>query len=92
MSKVTENLIRRRLWKENHAYGEGCYTTSKGKIRDLVAARLLSAGYVPCPLTEKYLIATDFDIVKDNDGNLKCWVHKCEVAGHQKKYVIYNSE
>ena len=36
MSKVTENLIRRRLWKENRAYGEGCYTTSKGKIRDLV--------------------------------------------------------
>jgi len=29
MSKVTENLIRRRLWKENRAYGEGCYTTSK---------------------------------------------------------------
>ena len=30
MSKVTENLIRRRLWKQNAAYGEGCYTTSKG--------------------------------------------------------------
>ena len=38
MSKVTANLIRRRLWKQNRAYGEGCYTTSKGKIRDLVAA------------------------------------------------------
>ena len=37
MSKVTQNLIRRRLWKQNVAYGEGCYTTSKGKIRDLVA-------------------------------------------------------
>ena len=39
MSKVTENLIRRKLWKQNAAYGEGCYTTSKAKIRALVAAR-----------------------------------------------------
>tara|TARA_B100000676_G_C17912997_1_gene751055 strand:+ start:18 stop:296 length:279 start_codon:yes stop_codon:yes gene_type:complete len=92
MSKVTENLIRRRLWKENAAYGDGCYTTSKSKIRDLVAARLLSAGLVPCPLTEKYLVAQDFDVVKDSDGNLKCWVHKCEVGGYAKKYMIYNSE
>ena len=92
MSKVTENLIRRKLWKQNAAYGEGCYTTSKAKIRDLVAARLLSSGLVPCPLTEKYLEAHDFDIVKDGDGNLKCWVHKCEVGGYEKKYVIYNSE
>ena len=76
MSKVTENLIRRKLWKQNAAYGEGCYTTSKAKIRDLVAARLLSSGLVPCPLTEKYLEAHDFDIVKDGDGNLKCRVHK----------------
>ena len=72
-------------------HGEGCYTTSKGKIRDLVA-RLLSEGIVPCPLTEKYLVAKDFDMVKDGDGNLKCWVHKCEVGGHAKKYMIYNSE
>lgn len=92
MSKVTENLIRRRLWKENVAYGDGCYTTSKSKIRDLVAARLLSEGVIPCPLTENYLVAKDFDAVKDGDGNLKCWVHKCEVAGHKKRYVIYNSE
>ena len=92
MSKVTENLIRRRLWKQNAAYGDGCYTTSKGKIRDLVAARLLSEGIVPCPLTEKYLVAKDFDMVKDGDGNLKCWVHKCEVGGHSKRYVLYNSE
>jgi len=92
MSKVTENLIRRRLWKQNAAYGEGCYTTSKGKNRELVAARKISEGIVPCPLTENYLIAKDFDMVKDGDGNLKCWVHKCEVAGHAKKYVIYNSE
>ena len=54
--------------------------------------RLLSEGIVPCPLTEKYLVAKDFDMVKDGDGNLKCWVHKCEVGGHIKKYVIYNSE
>ena len=40
MSKVTENLIRRRLWKQNTAYGEGCYTTSKGKIRDLVGRKI----------------------------------------------------
>ena len=92
MSKVTENLIRRKLWKENSAYGDGCYTTSKSKIRDLVAARLLSEGSVPCPLTEKYLVATDFHVVTDGDGNLKCWVYKCEVGGHKKRYVIYNSE
>jgi hypothetical protein len=92
MSKVTENLIRRRLWKQNAAYGEGCYTTSKGKIRDLVAAKLLSEGSVPCPLTDRYLIARDFQMVKDGDGNLKCWVYKCEVAGKPKRYVIYNSE
>ena len=46
---------------------------SKGKIRDLVASRLLSAGLVPCPLTEKYLVAQDFDVVKDGDGNLNNW-------------------
>ena len=73
------------------AYGEGCYTTSKGKIRDLVD-RKLSEGSVPCPLTDRYLIAKDFQMVKDGDGNLKCWVYKCEIAGNAKKYVIYNSE
>ena len=57
-----------------------------------MAARLLSEGIVPCPLTEKYLVAKDFDMVKDGDGNLKCWVHKCEVGGHAKRYVIYNSD
>jgi hypothetical protein len=92
MSKVTENLIRRKLWKENTAFGQGYYTTSMAKIRDLVAARLLTTGHVPCPLTEKYLAAADFNVVKDGDGNLKCWVHKCEVGGYQKRYMIYNSE
>ena len=57
-----------------------------------MAIRLLTAGLVPCPLTEKYLMAHDFDVVKDGDGNLKCWVHKCEVGGYEKMYVIYNSE
>lgn len=92
MSKVTENLIRRKLWKYNPAYGEGCYTTSKGKIRDLVASGLLSEGSVPCPLTDAYLFAKDFNMVKDGDGNLKCWTYSSTVAGVAKRYVIYNSE
>ena len=31
---------------------------------DLVP-RLISEGVIPCPLTEKYLVAKDFDMVKD---------------------------
>ena len=65
---------------------------AKAKYVIWLQARLISEGVIPCPLTEKYLVAKDFDMVKDGDGNLKCWVHKCEVGGHAKRYVIYNSE
>jgi len=53
---------------------------------------LLNEGSVPCPLTDDYLYAKDFNMVKDGDGNLKCWTYSCSIAGVSKRYVIYNSE
>jgi hypothetical protein len=91
MSKIAENLIRRKMWRYNPAYGNGCYTTSKSKIGDLINAGLLTDKRVPNPITPAYLESTDFNVVKNGDNEVQCWIHT-DVSGEvEHRFVIYNA-